>query len=143
MNGYRFEKEPLNPFFVDKKKVRWSRSGDYGMVDKDGYVYFVQRLKRIVKVNGINIFPSEIENEIAKLSFVRECYLKSVEDAKHGHMLNLYIVSNDGKREIHNNDLNTLIRTKFGVFALPKKIIYKDELPKTLVGKVDGKKLND
>lgn len=145
MNGYRFEDKVSDPFFIDEKNQKWVKSGDYGKVDEDGYVYFVQRLKRIVKVNGINIFPNEIENEITKLPYVYECHAKAIRDDKHGSMLNLYVVLDKNKSEKSNYDeeFKKIIENKFSVYALPKKIIYKTELPKTLVGKVDEKQLKD
>lgn len=145
MNGYRFESKKVNPFYIDKKKQRWVKTGDYGKVDKDGYVYFVQRLKRIIKVNGINIFPKQIENELSKLPYIYECYAKGVSDAKHGNIINLYVVLNRKNKEKDNYDeeLRKIIENKFSVYALPKKIIYIDALPKTLIGKTDEKQLKD
>lgn len=145
MNGYRFEKEKSNPFFIDKKKRKWVKTGDYGKVDKDGYVYFAQRLKRIIKVNGINIFPKEIENEITKLPYVYECYAKGVNDAKRGSVIVLYVVLDrkNHEKENYDQEFRTIIENKFSVYALPKKIVYMDALPKTLVGKIDEKQLKD
>lgn len=145
MNGYRFENKIANPFYIDKKKQKWVKTGDYGKVDKDGYVYFVQRLKRIIKVNGINVFPSEIEKEVSMLPYVYECYAKAVQDAKHGSMINLFVVLDKNKSDKNNYDeeFRKIIENKFGVYALPKKIIYMDKLPKTLVGKIDEKQLKD
>ncbi len=144
MNGYRFEEKISNPFFTDKNGVKWVKTGDYGKVDKDGYVYFVQRLKRIIKVNGINIFPTEIENEITKLPFVYECCAKEVHDQNHGSMISLYVVLNKKcKEKNYDTELKEYIQNKFSVYALPKKIIYMKSLPKTLVGKIDEKQLKD
>lgn len=144
MNGYRFESKKSNPFFIDKDKKKWVRTGDYGKVDKDGYVYFAQRLKRIVKVNGINIFPKEIENKIAELPYIFECYAKEVKDSQHGSMLNLYVVLNKKcKKKNYDPELKSFIENNFSVYALPRKIIYMKALPKTLVGKIDEKQLKD
>lgn len=144
MNGYRFETNIADSFFTDKNGVRWLRTGDYGKVDREGYVYFMQRLKRIAKVNGVNIFPSEIENAISELPYIYMCYAKRIDDEKHGSMLNLYVVlDKSATKENYDEELKTLIRDKFSVYALPKKIIYKDALPKTLIGKVDEKQLTD
>ncbi|MCQ2796274.1 MAG: acyl--CoA ligase [Bacilli bacterium] len=144
MNGYRFESKKSDPFYIDKKNQKWVRTGDYGKVDKDGYVYFIQRLKRIIKVNGINIFPKEIENKIAELPYIFECYAKEVKDSQHGSMINLYVVLNKkSKKKNYDSELKSFIENKFSVYALPKKIIYKKELPKTLVGKIDEKQLKD
>lgn len=144
MNGYRFETSKTDPFFIDKHGVRWLKTGDYGKVDKDGYVYFVQRLKRIIKVNGINIFPAEIENAVSSLPYVHMCYAKAINDEKRGSMINLYVVlDRNAKDANYDDELRAFIKDKFSVYALPKKIIYVDSLPKTLIGKVDEKQLKD
>lgn len=145
MNGYRFERKKLNPFYIDKKKQKWVKTGDYGKVDKDGYVYFAQRLKRIIKVNGINIFPKQIENELSKLPYVYECYAKGVRDIKHGSAINLYVVldRNNKEKDNYDEEFRNVIENKFSIYASPKRIIYMDRLPKTLVGKIDEKQLKD
>ena len=99
----------------------------------------------IIKVNGINIFPSEIENELAKLPYIYECYAKAVHDEARGSMINLYVVldKNTSEKENYDEELRSTIENKFSVYALPKKIIYKKVLPKTLVGKIDEKQLKD
>lgn len=143
MNGYRFEKEPLNPYYIDENNIRWVRTGDYGKLDKDGYLYFLQRLKRIIKVNGINIFPSTIENELMALPYVYECYVQGIKSIKHGNIIRLFLVLDHAYTgQNFNNAVNRIIVDKFGVYALPKEIIYLKSLPKTLVGKVDEKALN-
>lgn len=143
MNGYRFEKTPLNPYYIDENNVRYIRTGDYGHLDKDGYLYFTQRLKRIIKVNGINVFPSAIENAIMHLPYVFECYVQGIRSNKFGNIIRLFVVL-DRKYlgQNFNNEINRIIVDKFGVYAFPKEIIYLNKLPKTLVGKVDEKELN-
>jgi len=141
MNGYRFENNPVNPFFFDKNKTKWVKTGDYGKVDSEGYVYFVQRIKRIIKIKGNNVFPSQIENEVMSLPFIFECYLASQIDSK-GTTLKLYVVLDKKyKGQYFNEQINDTIIAKFGIFAIPKEIIYLDRFNKTMVGKIDSKSL--
>lgn len=142
MNGYRFENVISNPFYIDSNRVKWVKTGDYGKVDEDGFVYFVSRKKRIIKVSGINVFPGMIENEIMTLPYIFDCYVKGVQDIKHGNMLKLYVVlDKEYKGRNFNSDINNIIIQKFGIYAIPKEIIYLDKFPKTLVGKTDESKL--
>lgn len=144
MNGYRFESEKTDVYYVDKNNKTWIKTGDFGHLDSDGYLYFVQRLKRLIKVSGINVFPSAIENELMTLNFIFECHVKGIKDEKRGNMIKLYVVvDNKFKGNSFNDEINDLIIKKFGIYALPKEIIYLDKLPKTLIGKVDESKLKE
>ncbi|MFA5283333.1 MAG: class I adenylate-forming enzyme family protein [Bacilli bacterium] len=143
MNGYRFEKEMSDPFIVDSDGVKWIKTGDLGMLDEDDYLYFKQRLKRLVKVNGINVFPSEIENAVCSLKEVYECAAIGVADSKRGNMIKLFVVLDKHLELINIDDrINGIIKDKCGVYALPKEIVYMAKLPKTLLGKIDVKNLN-
>ncbi len=143
MNGYRFETVESDPFIVDKNGVKWVKTGDYGHLDEDDYLYFKQRLKRLVKVNGINIFPSEIENVVASLKEVFECAAIGVEDEKHDHMIKLFVtLDRDSNSKNIDDKINALIKEKCGIYAVPKQIVYLEKMPKTLVGKVDVKLLS-
>jgi long-chain acyl-CoA synthetase len=139
MNGYRFtnEKQPFYPV----NGVTWVRTGDLGSVDEDGYIHFKQRIKRLIKVNGINVFPSEIENVVKKVEDVFDCCAIGVKDPKHGEMVKLFIVLDKSSKKTNIDDeINDLIVKQCGIYARPKAIVYVDKFNKTLVGKVDYKK---
>jgi len=145
MNGY-FHDEALTKeiFFTDQNNVKWLKTKDYGYVDSDGYLYFKQRLKRIVKVSGVVICPSEIEQALSTLNEVHEVYATSIQDDIRDHMIVLF-VSKNNKITISDVEMskliNDLIKNNISVYAIPKKIIYLSSLPKTEIGKIDGKKL--
>lgn len=142
MNGYRFEKVINNPFVVDANGVKWIKTGDLGMLDEDNYLYFKQRLKRLIKVNGINVFPSEIENAVRSLQEVYECAAIGIADTKRGNMVKLFVVLNKYIAPLNIDDkICGIIQDKCGVYALPKEIVYLAKLPKTLLGKIDVKNL--
>ena len=142
MNGYLCSKD--NPFFTDKFNTKWVRTGDYGKIDDEGYLFFIQRLKRIIKVSGINIFPTEIENLVQKLPYIDKAVAVSIPDESKGQMVKLYIKlknKNDINKEAIKNSINNLIKEEYSVYATPKEIIILDEFPKTPVGKIDVKRL--
>lgn len=146
MNGYRFD--PTNKIeeglYITLNGEKYLKTGDYGYLDKDGYIFFKQRIKRLVKVNGINIFPYEIEEIVTSLPYVFEAAAIGVEDEKHGHMIKLFIVlDKNAPKEVGNytKEINELIVNKVSIYAKPKEIVYVDSLPKTLVGKIDYKEL--
>ena len=144
MNGYRFTNKEANQevFVTDEKGVKWVKTGDCCLLDEDNYLVFKQRLKRIIKVNGIPVFPSNIEDAVMDLGFVYECAAIGVEDAKRGHMIKLFVVLNRNY-QIANPDeiINEAIIKKEGIYAKPKEIVYLEKMPHTLVGKIDTKEL--
>ncbi len=142
MNGYVFQKEKIdNPFFIHNG-VKYLRTGDYGKIDDDGFVIFEQRIKRIIKVNGINIFPSEVENCVSSLPFVFQCAAIGVKDDHFGEMIKLFVVLNkNSPSKNYNNEIIRNIVNQCTIFAKPKEIVYLDKLPTTLIGKVDTKNL--
>ena len=147
MNGY-YQDEELNKqvFFTDENNVKWLKTGDYGYLDENDYLFFKQRLKRIVKISGVIICPSEIENVVSKLPEVHEVYATSIEHETKDHMIVLFVNKNRNM-EITNESLtekiNDLVVEEVSIYAKPYKIIYMDEMPKTEIGKIDGKKLEE
>lgn len=143
MNGYRFDKELLDPFVIDSNGIKWVKTGDFGSVSADNYITFKQRLKRIVKVSGINVFPSEIENVVSAIDEVFEVAAIGVADNKHGNIIKLFITLDRAYHgEKPDQKIKQLIKEKCGIYAVPKEIVYMDKMPKTLIGKVDTKSLH-
>ncbi|MFA5421996.1 MAG: class I adenylate-forming enzyme family protein [Bacilli bacterium] len=144
MNGYRFlNDEKEQPFVIDKNGDVWIATGDYGSIDEDGFVFFRQRIKRIIKVSGINIFPNQIEGAVMDLGAVHECAAIAVKDDKLGNAIKLFIVLDrrSPKRNI-DEEIKKAIEHRCGIYAVPREIVYRESLPKTLVGKVDTKLLS-
>lgn len=143
MNGYRFDTDLSDPLVLDSFGKKWLKTGDYGYLDENNYLHFIQRLKRIIKVNGINVFPSEVENLMTSLPEIFQAAAIGKEDEKFGNMLYLYIVKNKKLAFKYTTDeLNSLIKEKLGVYSQPKKIIFVDSLPQTLIGKIDYVKIS-
>ncbi len=116
----------------------WLHTGDLGMMDEDGFVYFRQRLKRIIIVSGYNVYPSQVENAIDAHPDVLYSCAVGVPDKYKMHRVKAFVVLRDGaepddkiKEEILEN-----CRARVFRFAVPSEIEFRKELPKTLVGKV-------
>lgn len=146
MNGYRFSSEKENEkVYITIDNEKYIRTGDYGFIDEDNYFHFRQRIKRLIKVSGINIFPSEIENACLKLPFVYEACAIGVKDDVHQEMVKLFIVLDKKNKlplEVVKEKINEEVVKKCSIYAKPKEIVFIDELPKTLIGKIDTKKLS-
>ena len=148
MNGYVYAEDPQaneKAFFYDKDGVRWLRTGDFVSLDSENYVTFKQRLKRIIKVSGIPVFPSMVEDSTCAYSFVYECAAIGVPDKKHGHIIKLFVVLHreyKGTQDDARKAIEDKIIRDLGIYAKPKEIVFVDRLPHTFVGKIDVNKLS-
>ena len=141
MNGYRFNGNE-NYILIDGKK--YFKTCDYGYLDDDNFLYFKQRIKRIIKVNGINVFPSEIEKLLRKQDFVYDACVIGVKDDKHGNLPVIYLIIKKNYPEInYDEQIKDVIKKSLGVYALPKKIVYVKEFKKNMIGKTDVKDLEN
>jgi long-chain acyl-CoA synthetase len=140
MNGYRFSDDA--GFVVEKDGTKWIKTGDFGSIDKDNFIFYKQRLKRIVVVSGVNVFPRDIENIVSSFPEVYECAAVGVDDLKRDHMIKLFIVLNENyEGDTIDDRINKIIKEELGVYALPKEIVYLEKMPKTMIGKIDVTKL--
>ena len=116
----------------------WLHTGDLCYMDEDGFVYFRQRIKRMLITNGYNVYPSQLENIIDGHEKVLLSCVIGIKDAQRGQRIKAYIVPMPG---IEPNDaLKTEIldycKEHIAKYALPREVEFRTELPKTLVGKV-------
>lgn len=142
MNGYLDEdKSASSAFLLDDALRRWVLTGDYGTIDSDGYVVFKQRLKRIVKVSGMPVMPSEIETIAMAFDNVKECAAVGVPDEAKGNVIRLYVALHRPADSLKEADLKEAIKASLSVYAVPREIVILDALPKTIVGKIDALEL--
>ncbi len=113
--------------------IRWLHTGDLGQMDQDGYIYFRQRIKRVIVSNGYNIYPTQIEKVLSEHPKVDGCCVVGVKDEYHGQRVRAYVVLNE---PVGEEDLLAHCQRSVAKYALPKEFIIKKELPKTAVGKV-------
>jgi long-chain acyl-CoA synthetase len=147
MNGYRFLKDPQankKVFYINKEGKKFIRTGDFGSIDEDRFITYKTRIKRIVKVNGVPVFPSMIEDCATSFNFVYEVCAIGIEDAKHGHIIRLYVMLSKtykGTQQDAEKRILDRIVSRLGIYSKPKEIIFLDKMPHTVVGKIDYKLL--
>jgi len=115
-------------------KDGWLHTGDIAQMDQDGYFKIVDRKKDVIIVSGFNVYPNEIEEQIAKVNGVKEVGVIGLPDEKTGERVCAYIVTTSGpisEQQIVDHCQRDLARYK-----LPKSIVFVDELPKSPVGKI-------
>lgn len=146
MNGYRFGDEHINDkvFYFDENGDKYIKTGDFGTIDEDGFITYKTRIKRLVKVNGVPVFPSMIEDCATSFNFVYETCAIGVEDEKHGHIIRLYVMLSKtykGTKKEAEEKIVERIVSRLGIYSKPKEIIFLDKMPHTAVGKIDYKLL--
>lgn len=132
----------LNDIESTNKAIKNERlhTGDLGFKDKDGFLHFTSRVKRVIKVSGVGIFPNEIEKLISSLDEVKGCCAVGVKDDVMGNAIKLFVLTTNKSDEFKNKILD-ICRKNLIKWAVPKHIELVDELPYTQYNKVDYRKL--
>ena len=139
MVGYmNNEAETANTLRVHADGNVWLHTGDLGKMDEDGFIYFKQRIKRMIITNGYNVYPSQIENILDAHPKVQMSCVIGVKDPYKMQKVKAFIVLKDGIKpsESIRQELHEYCRKNIAKYALPYQIEFREELPKTLVGKV-------
>lgn len=110
------------------------RSGDIGVMDGDGYIRIVDRKKDMILVSGFNVYPNEIEQVVSLLPGVLECAAVGIPDERTGEAVKLFVVKSDVT--LSEEDVAAYCRENFTAYKRPKYIEFREELPKSNVGKI-------
>ena len=121
----------------------WLHTGDLGIMDDEGFIYFRQRIKRMIVTNGYNVYPSQLENIIEAHPSVQRCCVIGVPDSLKMTAVKAFIVLADGIKESPEvrESIMEHCRKHIARYALPRELAFRDSLPTTLVGKVAYTKL--
>lgn len=116
----------------------WLHTGDLGFMDQDGFVYFRQRIKRMIITSGYNVYPSQLENIIDGHGKVLLSCVIGVKDDYRGQRVKAYVVPMPGVEPTEELKKNILDYCSHHIakYAMPRELEFRKELPKTLVGKV-------
>ena len=117
----------------------WLKTGDVARLDENGYVYIVDRLKDMILVSGFNVFPNEIETVIAGHDGVLEVGVVGEPDDESGEVVKAVVVRKDPN--LSEADLIAYCREYLTGYKVPKIVEFREELPKTNVGKILRRKL--
>jgi long-chain acyl-CoA synthetase len=110
------------------------RSGDIGVMTPDGYTRIVDRKKDMILVSGFNVYPNEIEQVVSLHPGVLECAAIGVADERSGEAVKLFVVKKDVG--LSESDVADYCKANFTAYKRPKHIEFRDELPKSNVGKI-------
>ena len=115
-------------------KDGWFRTGDIGRMDEKGYVYIEDRKKDMILVSGFNVYPNEIESVVVAHDGILEAAAIGIPDARSGEAVKLFVVKRDP--ELTAERVLEHCRNNLAGYKVPKRIEFRDELPKTNVGKI-------
>ncbi|WBY00419.1 AMP-binding protein [Ramlibacter tataouinensis] len=131
MTGYYLQPEETRMAFTDDG---FMRTGDIGAMDDRGYTRIIDRKKDMILVSGFNVYPNELENVISLCPGVLECAAIGVADDKQGEAIKVFVVRSDPV--LTEEDVASYCRQKLTGYKLPRHIEFRDELPKSNVGKI-------
>jgi len=112
----------------------WLRTGDVGRMDERGFVFIEDRKKDMILVSGFNVYPNEIESVAVEIDGVLEAAAIGKPDEKSGEVVKLYVVRKD--ESVSAEDVIRYCRQNLTGYKVPKEVEFRDELPKTNVGKI-------
>ena len=121
---------------------RWLHTGDLGYLDADGYLFIVDRMKDLIKTHGYQVWPREIEEVLAAHPAVAEVGVAGVPDQAKGEVAKAWVVLAAG-RQATEEELRAFARERLAPYKVPAAVEFRDELPKTMVGKVLRRALTD
>ena len=119
----------------------WFFTGDVAVIQPDGYLRIVDRKKDMIVVSGFNVYPNELEDVVSKHPGVLECAAVGVADAKSGEVIKMFVIRKD--QTLTEAALKDFCRGQLTGYKVPKHIEFRDELPKTNVGKILRRELRE
>ncbi len=119
----------------------WLKTGDIGIMAEDGYLRIVDRKKDMILVSGFNVYPNEIEDVIALNKKVAEVAVIGIPSEKSGEVVKAFIVKKDSS--LTKDEVIQHCRENLTGYKIPKEIEFRDDLPKTNVGKILRRKLRE
>jgi fatty-acyl-CoA synthase len=130
--------------FFEFEGAQYFRTGDLGYCDKDGYYYFVDRIKRMINASGFKVWPAEVEAILFQHPDVREACIIASKDAHRGETVKAVIVPKpEAVDRINADQIMEWAKTQMASYKAPRLVQFVDALPKGGTGKVDWRKLQD
>jgi len=123
-------------------KNGWLHTGDLAMMDEEGYFTIMDRMKDVIIAGGFNIYPREVEEVLFEHPSVKEASVVGIKDSYRGETVKAYIVLKDGWK-VSVQQLDGWCRERLAAYKVPRQYAFRDELPKTMVGKVLRRRLQE
>ncbi|MEM9684668.1 MAG: AMP-binding protein, partial [Pseudomonadota bacterium] len=116
------------------------RTGDIGYLDEQGYLFIIDRIKDLILSGGFNVYPRMVEEAVELHEAVEEAVVCGIPHKHRGEIVKAYVKLKPGA-EVTNAELRTFLKENLASFEVPSRIEFRDDLPKTLIGKPSRKEL--
>ncbi len=123
-----------------QQKQEWFATGDLGRIDDDGFLYFCGRKQDLININGINVYPIEIEECLNDLVGIKECCAFAYPDERQYEIVAIAIVLDENSK-INKNDIKDYCKNNLADIQQPQKIFFLPDLPRNQMGKIQKNKL--
>ncbi|MBK61762.1 MAG: dicarboxylate--CoA ligase PimA [Altererythrobacter sp.] len=140
MRGYWNRPEQGNGTFVERDGKKWLRTGDVAVMDEEGFLEIVDRIKDMIAVGGFKVFPSQVEDVLLEHEAVKEVLVIGQPDDYRGESPYAYVVLQPGARNTAE-ELRDWLNSRIGKHERVEQVVLRDDLPKTMIGKLDRKAL--
>ncbi|MEM8724063.1 MAG: long-chain fatty acid--CoA ligase [Pseudomonadota bacterium] len=140
MRGYWNRPEAAADAFAERDGNKYLRTGDVAVIDEDGFLSIVDRIKDMIAVGGFKVFPSVVEDVILEHEAVKEALVIGVPDEYKGEVPRAYVTLEDGA-DASAEALSDWLNAKIGKHERVDEVVIREELPKTIIGKLDRKAL--
>jgi long-chain acyl-CoA synthetase len=137
MKGYYKRQDETDKVIIDG----WLCTGDIGKMHEDGFFEIVDRKKDMILVSGFNVFPNEVEDVVSRHPKVLESAVIGMPDERSGEVVKLFVVKKD--KSLTEKEIIDYCRENLTGYKVPKKVVFRKELPKTNVGKILRRKLKE
>ncbi len=133
MKGYFKLEEETKKAIVDG----WLYTGDSAFIDEEGYIFITGRIKDMINVRGLNVYPREIEDLLYQLPYIKESAVIGVSHPRKGEVpIAVVSLEENEKRDVLSKEILNFLKIRLAEFKVPFKIIFRSELPKNAAGKI-------
>jgi long-chain acyl-CoA synthetase len=144
MRGYWKRPEETKESLIDIDGKKWLRTGDLVRMDEDGYFFFFDRKRDLIKYKGFSVFARHVEEVLYKHPQIKAAGVVGVPDPKVGQLIKAYVVlQSEARGKISEEDIIEFCKENLAHYKVPKIIEFRGELPKTDVGKVSRRELRE
>jgi len=144
MQGYWKIPNEIDGSIIEIDNKKWLRTGDLVRMDEEGYFYFFDRKRDLIKYKGYSIFARHVEEVLYKHPQIKAAGVVGVPDIKVGQFIKAYVVlHSEARGKISEEEITGFCRENLAHYKVPKVIEFRGELPKTDVGKVSRRELRE
>ena len=144
MQGYWNRPEETRRAVMEIDGEKWVRTGDLVSMDEEGYFYFHDRKKDLIKYKGYSVFPKEVEAVLYQHPYVKAAAVVGVDSPKVGQLIKAYVVLQpEARGKISEQEVQAYCAERLAPYKVPKVVEFRGELPKTDVGKVSRRELRE